>query len=87
MHTTPMPLSLAEWDEIVALPFVRNFYRLEADEGGREFSQRAYAAKFDFMGSLPSDSGELFFIFADNIGDPPLMLLRPQGGPLRDVYF
>jgi hypothetical protein len=87
MKSNPKPLSLAEWDEVAALPLVRECWGLEADQKGREFSQVAYGAKFAFVSGSPGFCGEVIVILGDCLGNPPVLFARDLGGALQSVDF
>lgn len=73
-----MPLSPAEWDDVAALPFVRESWGLEGADSGSELAAVAYGVRFDYGSACPGWCGELFVIVGDVIGNPPLLLAREQ---------
>ncbi|MDQ3816172.1 MAG: hypothetical protein M3362_00600 [Acidobacteriota bacterium] len=76
----PQVITPPEWEEIAALPFVRDAWGLSEDEGGEELASQVYGVKFDFMSGSPGYVGDLFILQGEyTAGDPPLMLIRQDG--------
>ena len=82
----PQPISPAEWDEIVALPYVRESWGLD-DQTGMDFSSVTYGAKFDFMNGGPGYCGNLYVIHGDYLGGPPVVLCRDRDQKLKVVSY
>ncbi len=78
MHAqnNPQIISPQEWEEIAAMPVIRNAWGLAADEGGEDLASVCYGAKFDFVTGGPGWAGELFVIHDDAFGGPPVVLRR-----------
>lgn len=86
MNRKPLPLTLGEWNEVVAVDAVRQLWGLDSDETGETFSQKAYGTKFDFISGVGPGSGDVYVIMDDAFGGPPVVLTRHEG-KLRAVRF
>lgn len=84
---TPQAISLPEWEEIIALPVVRESWGLDDETTAEEFASWVYGVKFDFAsGMMPGYVGPLFIVQGDTLtGDPPFMFSR-RDGKLALVY-
>ena len=79
----PLEISLAEWQEIMALPYVQQIWGL-TDETPEQFAEWVYGAKFDFSSGSPGYVGDLYILQGDVLtGDPPLVFGRPNNGILQ----
>ena len=79
----PYKLTTAEWEEIAALPTIRESWGLEETQGGETLADLAYAVKFKFVSGSPGYIGDLFILQGDVLtGDPPFVLHRGTGGAL-----
>ena len=75
----PLPISLAEWKEIIEIDAIREMWGLEKDTTPEEFSDMVYGVKFDFISGSPGYFGDLFILQGDYLtGDPPVMLTRDK---------
>jgi len=83
----PNELSSTEWNEVAALPGIREAWGLSDDEGGERLASVCYGAKFDFVTGGPGWAGELFVIHDDAFGGPPVVLRRIAGQPLEPVAY
>ena len=82
----PQVITPSEWEEIAALPFVRDAWGLSEDEGGEELAPQVYGVKFDFVSGSPGYIGDLYIIQGDVLtGDAPLILVR-RNGTLETAY-
>jgi hypothetical protein len=72
----PHPITIEEWEQIIAVPAIREAWGL-ADETTEEFASRVYGAKFDFSSGSPGYFGELYILQGDALtGAPPIVLRR-----------
>lgn len=71
----PYPLIPEEWQEIIALPAVREAWGL-TDEDPTEFAAEVYAAKFKFSSGTPGCVGDLYILQDDALTDVPPLVLR-----------
>ena len=73
----PQEISLAEWEEIRALPYISQIWGLTEDETTEWFSSQVYGVKFDFVSGSPGYVGPLYILQGDVLtGDPPILLGR-----------
>ena len=81
--TTPHPLSLDEWRQIIALPAVREAWGLQDDEDPSDFATSVYGVTFNFVSGSPGYFGDLYILQGDALtGDPPMVLRRAADGTL-----
>jgi hypothetical protein len=79
----PHALSLQEWEEIAAIPTVREAWGLEDGDGADFLAYQIYGAKFGFVSGSPGYVGDLFILQGDVLtGDPPIVLRRGDDGDL-----
>ncbi len=78
-----MHLSASEWQEIAAIPEVREGWGLADDESVDHFKSLVYGAKFDYITGGPGYFGDLYIIQDDSL-EPPLTFVR-QNGALKLV--
>jgi hypothetical protein len=72
-----LPISLAEWKEIIEIDAIREMWGLETETTPEEFSDMVYGVKFNFISGGPGYFGDLFILQGDALtGDPPVMLTR-----------
>jgi len=74
----PLEISMAEWEEILEVPTVRESWGLEDDETPEQFADMVYGVKFDFSSGGPGYVGDLYVLHGDAIGEP-LTLIRKDG--------
>lgn len=75
----PLEMSMAEWDEVMQLPEVREAWGIEAGETPEQFSNTAYGVKFKFSPSIaPGYSGDLYILHGDALGEP-MTFIREDG--------
>jgi len=75
----PLEISMAEWQEIMSLPYVQKLWGL-TDETPEQFAESVYGVKFNFRSGWPSYVGDLYILQSDVLtGDPPLVFGRPRG--------
>jgi hypothetical protein len=79
MEYVPKILTRSEWDEIVQLRAVRESWGLETEKSEKEFMEKSYAAKFDFMSDCPGYAGELFVLLGGEPESPPIIITRRNG--------
>ena len=72
----PQPISSQEWEEIAAVPYVREAWGLLDDESGEHLASVCYGAKFDFVTGGPGWAGDIYIIHDDAFGGPPVVLRR-----------
>jgi hypothetical protein len=77
----PMEISLPEWEDIIALPGIRESWGLDDQTTAESFASQAYGVKFDFAsGMMPGYIGPLFIVQGDALtGDSPFVLIREDG--------
>jgi hypothetical protein len=82
--TRPHQLTSAEWEEVMAVPEVKESWGIEANElSPADFANQVYGAKFNFVSGSPGYVGELFILQGDTLtGDAPLVLRRDSNGAL-----
>jgi hypothetical protein len=82
--TKPYPLTKAEWEEIMAIPEVRESWGIDSSNMPLdEFAGQVYAAKFKFVSGSPGYIGDLFIPQGDVLtGDAPFVLRRGEKGKL-----
>jgi hypothetical protein len=79
----PHPLSPEDWKQIIAVPAVREAWRLEDDATPNDFAGTVYAAKFSFFSGSPGYVGDVYILQGDTLsGDPPMVLHRAKDGSL-----
>ena len=82
-NSKPHPLTLKEWNEIMAVPVILESWGIEDDLSPVDFSAQVYAAKFHFVSGSPGYIGELFVLQGDVLtGDTPMVLRRDDNGKL-----
>jgi hypothetical protein len=79
--TKPYPLTSAEWQEVMAIPAIRESWGIEDDSILSDFSSRVYAAKFKFVSGGPGYVGDLYILQGDG-GEAPIVLHRDGRGKL-----
>lgn len=76
----PLEISLAEWQEIMAIPYISQIWGLQEDETPEFFAEMVYGVKFDFVSGSPGYVGPLYILQGDVLtGDPPIMIGRVDG--------
>jgi hypothetical protein len=81
--TKPYPLTLAEWEEIMAIPAIRESWGIEDGTTPADFTAEVYAARFNFVSGSPGYVGDLFILQGSYLtGDAPFVLQRGEGGKL-----
>jgi hypothetical protein len=81
--TKPYPLTPVEWQEIMAIPAIRESWGLEGGATPTDFAAEVYAAKFNFVSGSPGYVGDLFILQGSYLtGDAPFVLQRGEGGKL-----
>ena len=84
MNTQPQTISLAEWEEIIQVPKVREGWGLTNEDTAEDFAQRVYAVKFDFVSGSPGYVGDLYIIHSDVLGGM-MTLIRRNGALIANV--
>jgi hypothetical protein len=74
----PQEISIAEWEEIMNLPVVRESWGLESDETPEQFADMVYGVKFDFASGAPGYVGDLYILHGEALGEP-MVLIRRDG--------
>jgi len=88
MDQNPHPLSLNEWQEILAVPAVREAWQLQDDATPEELASQVYAAKFNFVSGSPGYVGDLYILQGDHLTDAlPMTLMRDKTGNLEIVDY
>jgi hypothetical protein len=86
--TRPHMLSTAEWNELMAIPEIRESWDLEANETPEHFAKQVYAAKFHFHSGSPGYVGDLYVLQGDVLtGHAPVVLLRSKDGKLKLAIY
>jgi len=81
--TKPYPLTLAEWQEIVALPAIRESWGIEDGTTPADFAAEVYGARFNFVSGSPGYIGDLFILQGSHLtGDAPFVLRRDDSDGL-----
>ena len=75
LDTRPYALSLADWEELIKVPAVREAWGL-TDEDATEFAAHVYAAKFHFVSGSPGYVGDLYVLQGDALTDVSPLVLR-----------
>jgi hypothetical protein len=82
----PQAISLEEWQQIIAVPAVREAWGLEDDATPSDFAGSVYAAKFDFVSGSTGYIGDLYILQGDALtGYSPMVLRRDDDGTLAVV--
>jgi hypothetical protein len=82
----PIEISLPEWEEIIALPEVRQSWGLDDETTAEDFASQVYGVKFDFVSDSPGYIGPLYIVQGDVLtGDAPFIFGR-YNGKLEMVY-
>jgi len=72
-------MSMAEWEEVMQLPEVREAWGIEVDETPEQFADMAYGVKFNFSpGIAPGYIGDLYILHGDALGEP-MTFIRESG--------
>jgi hypothetical protein len=74
----PQEISIAEWEEIIQVPEIRESWGLE-NETAEQFAGIAFGAKFDFVSGGPGYAGDLYVIHGDALSSEPMTLIRKNG--------
>lgn len=84
MNHEPASLTQQEWQEIIAVPEVRETWGLDDDVTPEEFASRVYGAKFHFVSGGPGYIGDLYILQGDALTDAiPFSLKRNRSGKLE----
>jgi hypothetical protein len=79
----PHHITDLEWQEIAAVPAVREGWGLADDVTPPEFASVVYGARFNFLSGGPGYSGDLFVLQGDAITEAaPMVLRRDRDGHL-----
>lgn len=79
----PYSLSQEEWEQVIAVPAVREAWGLEDDVSPSYFAWTVYGVKFNFFSGSPGYVGDLYILQGDALtGDPPMVLRRDGDGTL-----
>lgn len=83
----PLEISIAEWNEIMEVPEVKESWGIQEGETPEEFADMVYGVKFNFQSGSPGYVGELFIVQGDVLtGDAPFLLVRDKDGSLALAY-
>lgn len=86
MEHEPHSLTPKDWQEVLAVPEVRETWGLDDDVTPEEFASRVYAAKFHFTSGGPGYVGDLYILQGDALTDAiPFTLKRDETGRLEAV--
>jgi len=81
--TTPYPISPEEWQQIIAVPAVRDAWGFPDDEKPSDSAAFIYGVKFNFVSGSPGYVGDLYILQGDALTDePPIVLRRGDDGIL-----
>ncbi len=85
-NMNPQPISPKEWQQIIAVPAIREAWGLKDDMTPSDFAGSVYAAKFDFVSGSPGYVGDLYILQGDALtGYSPMVLRRADDGTLAVV--
>ena len=74
----PLEISIAEWDEILKIPEIRESWGIEDDETPEQFADMVYGVKFDFASGGPGYVGDMYILQGDALGEP-MTVIRKNG--------
>ena len=75
----PQELSMAEWNELMHIPAIREMWGLEDGDSTEQFAEMVYAVKFRYSaGMMPGYVGDLYILHGDAMGEP-VTLIRNDG--------
>ena len=60
---------MADWEEVIRLPVIRESWGLEETETAETFADMVYGLKFAFDGG-PGYVGDLYILHGDALGEP-----------------
>lgn len=75
-------LTETEWQEIAALPAIRNAWSLEGSPNPHDLATRAYGAKFTFQSGFPGYVVDLGMLRGERADVGPIVLRRDSDGHL-----
>jgi hypothetical protein len=83
----PIEISMAEWQEIMQVPEVKESRGVQDNEKPEDFADMVYGVKFNFQSGSPGYVGELYILQGDVLtGDAPLLLIRDRDKSLVMAY-
>ena len=82
----PYPLTLAEFNEIIHLPAIREAWGLDDDVEPQDFASEVYAVRFKYHSGSPGYVGDLYILQGDVLESrAPFLLTRDRSGELQVV--
>jgi hypothetical protein len=76
---TPITITTKEWQEIMALPRVRDIWELEDTDTIESFTSQVFGAKFNYAEKSPDEPGNLYIITSGNADTCSVMVKRMDG--------
>jgi hypothetical protein len=76
----PMEISIAEWNDIMTVPDIREEYCITFGDRAEEFAAKMYGAKYAFESKRRGYSGELYIIYNDTMSNKTFRLIRHERG-------
>jgi len=73
----PQEISIAEWEEIMQVPEIRESWGIQGSETPEQFADMVYGVKFHYNGG-PGYNGDLYILHGDAMGEP-MTLIRRDG--------
>ena len=73
----PLEISIAEWEEIMQVPAIRESWGIRNDDTAAQFAEMVYGVKFRYNGG-PGYNGDLYILHGDAMGEP-ITLIRRDG--------
>ena len=75
----PLDISMAEWQEIMQVPEVKEAWGIEDDLNPEDFAEMVYGVKFNYHSGSPGYVGDLYILQGDVLsGDSPFLLVRDR---------
>jgi hypothetical protein len=75
----PLEISIAEWQEIMEVPEIKESWGIQNDETPEQFADMVYGVKFKFSpGMAPGYVGDLYILQGDALGEP-MSVIRKDG--------
>lgn len=88
MGHRPHSLTDKEWQEVIAVPEVRDAWGLDSNVTAEEFASRVYGVKFHFVSGGPGYIGDLYILQGDALTDArPFTLRRNREGRLEPAVL
>jgi hypothetical protein len=73
----PLEISIAEWQEIMEVPEIKESWGIQNDETPEQFADMVYGVKFKFSpGMAPGYVGDLYILQGDALGEPTSVIRK-----------